>query len=107
MNGVSSDPRYTLFCDEPLIAWQDHEQAGQRLAILRHGWAATAVFGDDIGESFAYTVGLTGFDHPELLLTGMPPEVAGRLLNGAGERVRSGDPLAWSALNRPGGQAPG
>ncbi len=51
------------------------------------------MFGDDIGESFAYTVGLTGFDHPELLLTGMPPEVAGRLLNGAGERVRSGDPL--------------
>ncbi|MDQ3455912.1 MAG: DUF4262 domain-containing protein [Actinomycetota bacterium] len=69
------------------------------------------MYGDDIGEYFAYTVGLSGFDQPELLVTGMPSEVAGRLLNEAGQRVRSvsscvlasvwtdsvaGRPLVWS-----------
>lgn len=81
-----------------IIAWSDQQNAWQRDTIRRHGWAVTAVFGDELGEYFAYTVGLSGFEHPELLVTGMPPEVAGRLLNEYGERVKAGQRL------RPGDQ---
>lgn len=81
-----------------ITAWSDQQNAWQRDTIRRHGWAVTAVYGEEIGEDFAYTVGLSGFDHPELLVTGMPPEVAGRMLNEYGERVRAGQRL------RPGDQ---
>lgn len=39
---------------------------------------------------FSYTVGLTAFDHPEVVVTGMPFEAAKAFLNLVGEGVRTG-----------------
>jgi hypothetical protein len=33
--------------------------------ILRFGWHVTAVVADRVSESWAYTIGLVGFGHPE------------------------------------------
>lgn len=55
------------------------------------GWAVTHVVatddGPDITTPFAYTVGLTAYDYPELLTAGLPPEVAHCLLNDLARRV--------------------
>jgi hypothetical protein len=39
---------------------------------------------------FSYTVGLTAFDHPELVATGLPFDVAQSFLNSAGLLVKDG-----------------
>ena len=54
------------------------------------GWTVIAVFGterDPDAVPFAYTVGLTAHDHPELVITGLPAEVAHWLLNDLAGRV--------------------
>ncbi|MFJ2081298.1 DUF4262 domain-containing protein [Micromonospora chokoriensis] len=55
------------------------------------GWAVTHVLPtDDDPDStapFAYTVGLTAHDYPELITAGLPPEVAHSLLNDLASRV--------------------
>jgi hypothetical protein len=55
------------------------------------GWAVTHVVptdGDpDTTIPFAYTVGLTAHGYPELLIAGLPPEVAHDLLNDLAGRV--------------------
>ena len=58
--------------------------------IDRVGWSVTMVMptDDDPGTPFAYTVGLTGHDLPELIIAGLPPRVAHTLLN---------DLAAWSS----------
>ena len=60
--------------------------------VTRVGWHATGVFGG--GECFMYTTGLTGGDHPELVITGLPPKAAHGILAGAIKVIRSGTPLA-------------
>ncbi|NED50964.1 DUF4262 domain-containing protein [Micromonospora aurantiaca] len=55
------------------------------------GWAVTYVLPTDDGTvttaPFAYTVGLTAHDYPELITAGLPPEVAHSLLNDLARRV--------------------
>src|SRR4051794_22533027 len=54
------------------------------------GWAVMHVLptADDPDTTpFAYTVGLTAHDYPELLIAGLPPEVAHGLLNYLAGRV--------------------
>ncbi|MFY1587050.1 DUF4262 domain-containing protein [Micromonospora sp. WMMD734] len=55
------------------------------------GWAVTHVLptDDDPGTTapFAYTVGLTAHDYPELIAAGLPPEIAHSLLNDLARRV--------------------
>jgi hypothetical protein len=61
--------------------------------VLKHGWHVTAVGrGDGPGHpSFAYTVGLTHrVNHPELLISGLPISLMGRVLNDVGDRVLEG-----------------
>ncbi|HEY1133481.1 MAG TPA: DUF4262 domain-containing protein [Nocardioides sp.] len=55
-----------------------------------HGHAVVAVTGDGEGPSFAYTVGLAAFEHPELLVAMENQEVAHALLNDLGFLVRDG-----------------
>ena len=63
----------------------------QRDTIRRHGWALQAVLGDDEdGPPFVYTVGLTGFRHPELILFATSQATAAVVLNDLGELVRAG-----------------
>jgi hypothetical protein len=74
----------------------DQHDAWQRDTIRRHGWALQGVFGDDEEDTppYVYTVGLSGFDHPELILFATDQVVAARLLNELGELVRGGRRLA-------------
>jgi hypothetical protein len=66
----------------------------QRDTIRRHGWALQAVLGDEDGPPFAYTVGLTGFGHAELILFATAQATAAAVLNDLGELVRGGRVLA-------------
>jgi hypothetical protein len=59
-------------------------------SILRFGWHVTAVVADRVSESWAYTIGLIGFGHPEFAVVGLEAEEAGGLLNAVGESVRAG-----------------
>jgi Domain of unknown function (DUF4262) len=77
-------------------AWLDQEDAHVGAMIRRYGWFIQYVGGsemcslpgcrcsdqDDQGVvPFAYTVGLFGLQHPELLIFGVPQETAGGVLN--------------------------
>lgn len=46
--------------------------------------------GDGSCAPFSYTIGLTAFDHPEVVITGMPFESAQAFLNLIGAEVRDG-----------------
>ena len=72
--------------------WTDEQIRQERVkTIERHGWSVTTVTGDGTTAAFAYTIGLTRYHgHPELLVSGLPPTVAGQFLNGFGEQVRTG-----------------
>jgi hypothetical protein len=99
----------------PMQAWLDQEDAHVRRLIRRHGWFIQYVGIDDRDPcdvpgcqcadaidgptpSFAYTVGLFGLDHPELLIFGVGPETAFCVLNQLSERVRAGDDLVPGQL---------
>src|SRR4051812_11447602 len=73
------------------------DEARQQLAglIEKYGWAITAVQGGRENLSWAYTVGLVErYGHPELVVTSLADEDAGRLLNALGNRVRTGERFA-------------
>ncbi len=64
----------------------------QQVEIIdRVGWSVVHVFPDPddppTNVAFTYTVGLTAHDHPELVLAGLPPQIAQALLNDLGRRV--------------------
>lgn len=85
-------------------AWVDQEDARIRTVIRQHGWAIEYIGGGccsapgcegggDEGPPFAYTVGLFGLGHPELLVFGLDPDTTLNLLNHLGERIRDGEAL--------------
>lgn len=82
-------------------AWLDQEDARTAAMVRRHGWyieyvCSCEVFGKTggyEGPPFAYTVGLFGLHHPELLILGVPQRTASGVLNALGNRIRSGDNL--------------
>jgi hypothetical protein len=77
-------------CDHPGGTTEEY-LAELRRTMLRCGWAVQYVESDR--RPFAYTIGLTRYGLPELLVTGVSPRRAMRLLNGAGRRAVGGDPL--------------
>jgi len=87
-------------------SWLDQEDASLAQTIRRCGWCVQYVIGStcadpacgcgsnaDDDPALAYTIGLFGMDHPELLILGMPSETAFGVLNHLGERVRGGAAL--------------
>lgn len=85
-------------------AWSDQEDARVAATVRRYGWFIQYVGGgscsapgccspDSDGPAFAYTVGLFGLSHPELLIFGVPPDTAAGVLNTLGSRVRDGEAL--------------
>lgn len=88
--------------DDPIRfqQWDDQEQAWLRETIRKHGWAVQAVGPDPrrLSPPFAYTVGLTRFGHPELVVFGLPDKQAAAVLNALGTRARSGLRIADGAL---------
>lgn len=95
--------------DTATRAWLDQEDAMITDVIRRFGWYIQYVGGglctrpgcdggDDESPAFAYTVGLFGLGHPELLIFGVDPHTAAAILNDLGERVRNGDTLLPAQL---------
>jgi hypothetical protein len=94
--------------DTQTQAWLDQEDAHIAAMIRRHGWFINYIGGscgapgcdcdDTDGPPFAYTVGLFGLHHPELLILGAPPDVAMGVLNTLGDRIRSGEALVPGAI---------
>lgn len=60
--------------------------------IDRFGWAVISVEASHDTPNWSYTVGLSdGWDHPELVVVGLQPYDAQRLLNLIGGRIRQGE----------------
>jgi hypothetical protein len=83
-----------------LQAWLDQEDQHVAQTIRRHGVFIQYVSGDDSEPPpmFAYTVGLFGLGHPELVVTSLGFQTAGRLLNDLADRIRAGENLIPGAL---------
>lgn len=58
-----------------------------RAKIENYGWAVRNVVDDDESLCLSYTVGLTAHGHPEVVMTGLPPDVGQAFLNLVGEVV--------------------
>jgi hypothetical protein len=55
------------------------------------GWHVIKVLADDAGPAFAYTIGLRRrFEHPELIIFGLPLDVMHAVLNLAGNAIKAG-----------------
>jgi hypothetical protein len=85
-------------------AWLDQEDARIADRVRRFGWTGLYVGGDtcgrpgctsppDDGPPFAYTIGLFGIGHPELLVVGLDPAEANLVLDDLAGRVRDGETL--------------
>ncbi|MGH8928618.1 MAG: DUF4262 domain-containing protein [Acidimicrobiia bacterium] len=85
-------------------AWIDQEDAQMVDIIRRHGWIIQYIGGgscsnpgcecsEDEGPAFAYTIGLFGLAHPELLIFGVSGGTAAVVINSLGERIRKGETL--------------
>lgn len=79
----------------PVIAWLDQEDKRVAQTIRAHGTTVEYIGGDMRNREtpFAYTIGLFGMGHPELLVLGLDMRTAGLLLNDLAARVRAGDDL--------------
>jgi hypothetical protein len=77
------------------IAWLDQDRSRIAHAIREYGVSLIYVGGDSAARktSFAYTIGLHGIGHPELLVLGSHSGTAGSLLNEVAARVRAGQDL--------------
>lgn len=79
---------------EHLTHMFDQYDAWQRETIRSYGWALQAVLADEESPPFVYTVGLSGWAHPELILFATSQATAAAVLNQLGELVRAGRRLA-------------
>jgi hypothetical protein len=70
----------------------DRSEEFIRRCIEEVGWSIEGIPADDEGPAFAYTIGLKhSFEHPELIVFGLPPEVAQSILNEVGQRISNGE----------------
>lgn len=87
-----------------LDAWTDQQTTDMAVTIRRFGWMIHYVGGafcDRPGcepapsdePPFAYTTGLFGMGHPELLIVAVDSDTASLVLNGLGDRVKQGDTI--------------
>ena len=86
----------TQIPEPALQAWLDREDRHTAQVIRRYGTYIQYVSGDELRAepSFAYTVGLFGLGHAELLMFGVCPHDAAAVLNELSARVRDGADLA-------------
>jgi hypothetical protein len=73
-------------CDHPGSTYQDYLDYVRDL-MKCHGWVVQCVGGDRIHPPWAYTIGLTEFGRPEVVVTGMRMRPATELLNNVGAHV--------------------
>lgn len=89
--------------DATTQAWLDQQDSQVAEIIRTYGWFIQYVGGGcsvpgcdcptDQEPPFAYTVGLFGLGHPELLVFGLEPNESAHLLNDLGSRVKEGEAL--------------
>lgn len=81
--------------DAATQAWLDQEDRHTVETIRKYGTYIQYVGGDGDAERapFAYTVGLYGIGHPELVILGVGPETAAAVLNDLSARIRDGSDL--------------
>jgi hypothetical protein len=84
-------------------AWNDQEDRRVAELIRRYGCFIQAVAGGHGHPPFAYTVGLFGLGHPELIIFGLDHESAGHCLNWFFDRIRSGADLTPGEIVEPAG----
>jgi hypothetical protein len=90
-------------CDHPEATVQEWLEAIREL-VEKHGWAVQFVESDRT--PYAYTVGLHERGLPELLVTGLPPQSAARLLNSvAAYLLEGGRPVPGELISIAGGSA--
>lgn len=88
-------------CDHPGGTTEEY-LAELRQTMLERGWAVQYVESDRM--PFAYTIGLTRYGLPELLVTGVAPRRAARMLNTLGRRAVSGErPVPGMQIALPAG----
>jgi hypothetical protein len=88
-------------CDHPGGTTEEY-LAELRQTMLESGWAVQYVERERM--PLAYTIGLTRYGLPELLLTGLPPRRAARMLNALGRRAVTGErPAAGARIALPAG----
>ena len=88
-------------CDHPGGTTEEY-LAELRQTMLESGWAVQYVESDRM--PFAYTIGLTRYGLPELLVTGVAPRRAARMLNTLGRRAVSGErPVPGMQIALPAG----
>ncbi len=60
--------------------------------IAEYGFSTISVVGE--GRSFSYTVGLhKSYGHPEMIIFGLPPELAAGVLSDVARRAKDGNPF--------------
>ncbi|MGN6198760.1 DUF4262 domain-containing protein [Humibacter sp.] len=81
-------------------AWLDQEDKNTAEIIRRCGVCIQFILGEPQSQlpPFAYTVGLFGIAHPELLVMGVDQKTAGALLNDVAAQVREGRVLVPGEL---------
>jgi hypothetical protein len=90
-------------CDHPEATTQEWLEA-IREVVEKHGWAVQFVESDRT--PYAYTVGLYERGLPELLVTGLPPQSAARVLNSvAAYLLDGGRPVPGELISIAGGSA--
>jgi hypothetical protein len=86
--------------DPQIQAWLDQEDAMVAQTIRKHGQFIQFVGGDedDVPPFFAYTVGLFGLGHPELVILSLGPQTSRAVLNQLGQRICAGENLVPGQL---------
>jgi hypothetical protein len=86
--------------DSQTLAWLDQQDARVADLIRTHGQFIQGVLGGQgkVPPAFAYTVGLHGVGHPELVVLSLATGTAAGLLNELGARIRSGESLEAGQL---------
>lgn len=77
-------------CERPGVTERDYQDHLRQL-INVFGWAVQGVERDGIHPPWAYTVGLTAYQRPELVVTGMPVSRATGVLNGVAAHLLHAD----------------
>jgi hypothetical protein len=86
--------------DPQILAWLDQEDAHLAQTIRARRWAVQYVGeGEEADEpAFAYTIGLYGLGHPELVLVGLGPDNAHGILGATAGLVAGGRDLVVGEL---------
>jgi hypothetical protein len=86
--------------DLQMKAWLDQEDARTAAVVRRSGWRIQYVLGEPEHHRcpIAYTIGLFGLGHPELVVLGMEPHTTAGVLNEVGGWIKEGRDLVPGEL---------